>query len=267
MNISTSTNGRWRASGKPLLHLITGKAYCTSRSKRGSIPGTARANARPLDDRRNEDRLVAGGYRRPGFAACLYCGRQSCCRPQAIAFRICESFPLLGFVPICLLMRLPGNRIENKAESKWVRSPCVPNRPRPERVIEIGCSSICDSPAAARRTVQNIVDSIEQLLSDNPPIGRAGRVPGTRELAKLGPVAASVNRPGADFRPRPQTRNPTAKGNWGLCKNLRVYHEQRRRGDADTVAASPAWAAPTQPLFNGCAEFDVGVGKARVCSP
>jgi toxin ParE1/3/4 len=39
-----------------------------------------------------------------------------------------------------------------------------------------------DNPAAARRTVQHIVESIEQLLPDNPRIGRAGRVPGTREL-------------------------------------------------------------------------------------
>jgi toxin ParE1/3/4 len=39
-----------------------------------------------------------------------------------------------------------------------------------------------DNPAAARRTVQHILESIEQLLPDNPQIGRAGRVPGTREL-------------------------------------------------------------------------------------
>ena len=42
-----------------------------------------------------------------------------------------------------------------------------------------------DNPAAARRTVQHIVESIEQLLPDNPRIGRAGRVPGTRELVIL----------------------------------------------------------------------------------
>ena len=39
-----------------------------------------------------------------------------------------------------------------------------------------------DNPAAARRTVQHLIESIEQLLPDNPRIGRAGRVPGTREL-------------------------------------------------------------------------------------
>src|SRR5258706_15157526 len=73
----------WQVAGvrQAMASLDQGKAYRTSRSKRGSIPGAASANARPLDDRRNEDRLVAGGYRRPGFAACLYCGRQSCYRP------------------------------------------------------------------------------------------------------------------------------------------------------------------------------------------
>jgi len=39
-----------------------------------------------------------------------------------------------------------------------------------------------DNPAAARRVVLQIIQTIEQLLSDNPQIGRAGRVPGTREL-------------------------------------------------------------------------------------
>jgi toxin ParE1/3/4 len=39
-----------------------------------------------------------------------------------------------------------------------------------------------DNPAAARRVVLRIIQTIEQLLSDNPQIGRAGRVPGTREL-------------------------------------------------------------------------------------
>jgi toxin ParE1/3/4 len=39
-----------------------------------------------------------------------------------------------------------------------------------------------EDPAAARRVVFRIIQSIEQLLPDNPRIGRAGRVPGTREL-------------------------------------------------------------------------------------
>src|SRR6478672_10351978 len=39
-----------------------------------------------------------------------------------------------------------------------------------------------DSPVTAQRTVRLIIGSIEQLLPDNPRMGRAGRVPGTREL-------------------------------------------------------------------------------------
>ena len=41
-----------------------------------------------------------------------------------------------------------------------------------------------DSPATAQRTVRLIIESIEQLLPDNPRMGRAGRVPGTRELVE-----------------------------------------------------------------------------------
>src|SRR5258706_13187977 len=73
----------WQVAGvrQAMASLDHGESIPHEQVKRGSIPGAASANARPLDDRRNEDRLVAGGYRRPGFAACLYCGRQSCCRP------------------------------------------------------------------------------------------------------------------------------------------------------------------------------------------
>jgi toxin ParE1/3/4 len=39
-----------------------------------------------------------------------------------------------------------------------------------------------DDPAAPRRIVLHIIQSVEQLLPDNPQIGQAGRVPGTREL-------------------------------------------------------------------------------------
>ena len=85
-----------------MVPLIAGKAYPTSKSKHGSIPGAASANARPLDDWRNENRLVAGSSRRPGFAACLYYG---------------------------------------------------------------------DSPAATRRVVLHVIESIEQLLPDHPQIG------------------------------------------------------------------------------------------------
>ena len=39
-----------------------------------------------------------------------------------------------------------------------------------------------DDPAAALRVELQIIYNIEQLLPVNPHIGRAGRVPGTREL-------------------------------------------------------------------------------------
>ena len=39
-----------------------------------------------------------------------------------------------------------------------------------------------DSPAAARQVVLDIIQNVEQLLPDNPNIGRAGRVPGSREF-------------------------------------------------------------------------------------
>ena len=39
-----------------------------------------------------------------------------------------------------------------------------------------------DNPTAARKVVLHIIQNVEQLLPGNPNIGRAGRVPGTREL-------------------------------------------------------------------------------------
>lgn len=39
-----------------------------------------------------------------------------------------------------------------------------------------------DNPSAARSVALHIIHSIEQLLQDNPQMGRPGRVPGTREL-------------------------------------------------------------------------------------
>jgi len=39
-----------------------------------------------------------------------------------------------------------------------------------------------DDPAAARGVVLHIIHIIEQLLPDNPQMGRPGRVSGTREL-------------------------------------------------------------------------------------
>ena len=39
-----------------------------------------------------------------------------------------------------------------------------------------------DDPAAAQRIVLHIIHCIEDLLAGQPPMGRPGRVPGTREL-------------------------------------------------------------------------------------
>lgn len=39
-----------------------------------------------------------------------------------------------------------------------------------------------DDKAAALRVALHIVQNVETLLSDNPEMGRPGRVPGTREL-------------------------------------------------------------------------------------
>lgn len=39
-----------------------------------------------------------------------------------------------------------------------------------------------DDKAAAQRVVLHVLRNIERLLSDQPQLGRAGRVPGTREL-------------------------------------------------------------------------------------
>ena len=39
-----------------------------------------------------------------------------------------------------------------------------------------------DNPAAAQEVALHIVQNIEQLLPNNPQMGRPGRVPGTREL-------------------------------------------------------------------------------------
>jgi toxin ParE1/3/4 len=39
-----------------------------------------------------------------------------------------------------------------------------------------------DNPAAAQEVALHIIQNIEQLLPNNPQMGRPGRVPGTREL-------------------------------------------------------------------------------------
>ena len=39
-----------------------------------------------------------------------------------------------------------------------------------------------DNPAAAQEVALHILQNIEQLLPNNPQMGRPGRIPGTREL-------------------------------------------------------------------------------------
>jgi toxin ParE1/3/4 len=39
-----------------------------------------------------------------------------------------------------------------------------------------------ENPAAAKRIALHIIHSVEELISQNPPLGHQGRVPGTREL-------------------------------------------------------------------------------------
>jgi toxin ParE1/3/4 len=43
-----------------------------------------------------------------------------------------------------------------------------------------------DNKAAAQRTALHIIRNVEHLLSDNPSMGRPGRVVGTRELVVPG---------------------------------------------------------------------------------
>ena len=70
------------------------------------------------------------------------------------------------------------------------------------------------NPAAAERIALEIVDCVEALLPDHPHIGRAGRVPGTRELVI----------PRTEFIVPYQVRN-------NRIQILRVYHAARRWPD------------------------------------
>lgn len=66
-----------------------------------------------------------------------------------------------------------------------------------------------DNPEAAERTIRRIVEAID-LLRDRPALGRAGRVPGTRELVK----------PDTPFVVPYRIRN-------GILEVLRVFHGAR----------------------------------------
>jgi toxin ParE1/3/4 len=49
-------------------------------------------------------------------------------------------------------------------------------------LIELRACVAQESPAGARRIVLRILHDVEDLLPENPHMGRPGRVPGTREL-------------------------------------------------------------------------------------
>ena len=72
-----------------------------------------------------------------------------------------------------------------------------------------------DNPTATRAVALHIAHSIEQLLSDNPDMGRPGRVPGTREL-----VIAKT----PFIVPYRLQRN--------VIQILRVYHGAHRRAES-----------------------------------
>jgi toxin ParE1/3/4 len=72
-----------------------------------------------------------------------------------------------------------------------------------------------DSPAAAQRIVLRILHDVENLLPDNPHMGRPGRVPGTREL--IVPKTPYI----VPYRVEGET-----------IQILRVYHGARRWPDS-----------------------------------
>ena len=69
-----------------------------------------------------------------------------------------------------------------------------------------------EDPAAARLVIRRIVDAIH-LLSDNPALGHAGRIHGTRELVVPG------TRYLVPYRVRPRLNH---------IEILRVFHTSRR---------------------------------------
>lgn len=72
-----------------------------------------------------------------------------------------------------------------------------------------------DNPKAAQRVVLRILHAVEDLLAKQPDIGRAGRVPGTRELVV----------PRTPYIVPYRVRN-------NRIQILRVYHGARRWPDA-----------------------------------
>ena len=82
-------------------------------------------------------------------------------------------------------------------------------------LIAIRAYIAAESPAGARRVVARILHDVENLLPDNPHIGRAGRVPGTRELVV--PRTPYI----VPYRVQHET-----------IQILRVYHAARRWPDS-----------------------------------
>ena len=82
-------------------------------------------------------------------------------------------------------------------------------------LIAIRAYIAAESPAGARRIVTRILRDVENLLPDHPHIGRAGRVPGTRELVV--PRTPYI----VPYRVQHET-----------IQILRVYHAARRWPDS-----------------------------------
>jgi toxin ParE1/3/4 len=53
-------------------------------------------------------------------------------------------------------------------------------------LVSMRAAIVEDSPKAAQRMALRIVSAAESILPENPQAGRAGRVPGTRELVIAG---------------------------------------------------------------------------------
>src|ERR1700748_2630530 len=83
---------------------------------------------------------------------------------RAIAYGIFESFPLLELWPICFSNGHPGNRIENKTESKLVRRFCLEERRWPQQTTAFTGFSICDCPAALRPS--RLLPKLVRVISD-----------------------------------------------------------------------------------------------------
>jgi toxin ParE1/3/4 len=73
-------------------------------------------------------------------------------------------------------------------------------------------------PASAKRIALHILYCVENLLSENPKLGSAGRVPGTRELVI----------PKTPYVVPYRLRN-------GAIEIIRVYHTSRRWPDRSTA--------------------------------